>query len=342
MNSAALTIRGLAKSRGTRRVLDGVDLTVETGTVTAILGPSGAGKSTLLRAIAGLDSCDGGTITVGDETITAKTVNIPPEHRNIGMVFQDFSLFPHLTIMDNVMFGLRQGSKAARRERAIAMLALVHLDHRAHDYPHTLSGGEQQRIALARALAPAPSIILLDEAFSGLDSKLRAELRDATLSAIAAEGAAALMVTHDAEEAMYMADNLALMIDGAIIQSGPPAKVYLEPVSEGAARLLGQVNAWRGQVANGTMATPLGTFAKKDLDDGDAVFLIRPEGITISQDDTSVSAVTEAHVLGHCTALKVSEAGHIWHVRAPIDIAPKAGDHVRLTAMPGFYQVVRA
>ncbi|MGB7372619.1 ABC transporter ATP-binding protein [Pontixanthobacter sp.] len=342
MTEAALSICGLTKTRGSRRVLDTVDLTVEPGTVTAILGPSGAGKSTLLRAIAGLDNCDSGTIRNASALLTDGTIRIRPEQRGIGMVFQDFSLFPHLSVVDNVMFGLREGARTARRSRASAMLELVHLGHRAKDFPHTLSGGEQQRVALARALAPAPSAILLDEAFSGLDSELRAEVRDAALAAISAEGAAAVMVTHDAQEAMYMADTLALMIDGKIIQTGAPETVYLKPVSEAAARLLGDVNAWGGQVAHGIMKTPIGSFKAMACDDGDAVLLVRPETIALIGDNSAEFTVCEVHVLGHSAALTIASQTSTWHVRAPITSAPALGDRVRLKVAAGSCHIIPA
>lgn len=341
MTQAIMQISGLTKSRGARRVLDNVDLELRPGGVMAILGPSGAGKSTLLRAIAGLEDCDAGTISVSGETLTDGSAIVRPEHRNIGMVFQDFSLFPHLSIIENVMFGLRAGSATSRKDRATEMLALVHLDGRANDYPHMLSGGEQQRVALARALAPAPSTVLLDEAFSGLDKSLRAKLRDTALEAIAAQGAAALMVTHDAEEAMYMADTLALMIDGAIVQSGTPTDLYLKPASAAVAGLLGDVNSYDGTVKNGIFVTPFGEITASELTEGPATLLVRPEGILITADPSAESTVTEAHALGANLALTIeASTSQRWNVRAPIEIAIAPGQKVRTSLNPVFCQII--
>lgn len=341
MTHTVMHISGLTKSRGVRCVLDAVSLELQPGRVTAILGPSGAGKSTLLRAIAGLEDCDAGTISVPGEILTDGRVLIRPEHRNIGMVFQDFSLFPHLSIIENVMFGLRAGPVALRKNRATEMLEQVQLGSRANDYPHMLSGGEQQRVALARALAPAPSIVLLDEAFSGLDKGLRAQLRAIALKAIAAQGAAALMVTHDAEEAMYMADTLALMIDGRIVQSGTPTELYLRPVSAAAAGLLGDVNSYDGLVKDGTFVTPFGEIDASEMAEGPAQLLVRPEGVVITADPSAANTVKETHTLGANQALTIETPTSLrWTVRAPIELAIPAGQMVRTSLNPAFCQII--
>ncbi len=341
MTNPTLRATGLTKLRGGKRVLDNVDLTLEQGSVTAILGPSGAGKSTLLRAIAGLEDLESGTIESDTQILTNGGALVLPEHRNIGMVFQDFSLFPHLSVIDNVLFGLRRGSNEERRSRALAMLEQVHLAGRANDYPHMLSGGEQQRIALARALAPAPDMILLDEAFSGLDGKLRAELRDTALAAIAAQGAAALMVTHDAEEAMYMADTLALMIDGQIVQSGAPAELYSNPATASAARLLGEINECAGPVENGKVQTPFGTIdtAAKISDNGKA--LARPEGVGITLAPNGNYTALEVHALGANLAIRVEAPDStVWLAKTTIESAVKVGDRLQIELNPHFCTVV--
>lgn len=341
MTEAVLEIRNLTKTRGKRRVLDSVDLALNAGQVTAILGPSGAGKSTLLRAIAGLENCDSGTITVDQQELSNGAVIIRPEHRNIGMVFQDFSLFPHLSIIENVMFGLRTGSARSRRERGLEMLHLVHLEDRASDYPHMLSGGEQQRIALARALAPSPSTILLDEAFSGLDSKLRAELRDTALAAIAAQGAAALMVTHDAEEAMYMADTLVLMIDGAIVQSGSPKDLYLHPASARSARLLGEVNEWSGTVIDGEFISPFGRVDAQGQPDGPATLLVRPEGVVATSSASGSCRIRTTHSLGSSIALTIESAtAEHWRARVPVEYEWSLDQPVNTSLNPVFCHLV--
>lgn len=304
MSDIVIHAAGLTKNFGSRRVLDRVDLSLRRGRVTAVLGPSGAGKSTLLRTIAGLERVDSGTVESGGLMLTDGEVRIPPERRNIGLVFQDFALFPHLTVLENVMFGLRSGSRAERRSRAMEMLDLVRLANRTGAYPHALSGGEQQRIALARALAPAPQTVLLDEAFSGLDVWLRAELRETALTAISAVDAATLMVTHDAQEAMYMADDLALMIDGRIVQSGSPSRVYSHPVSAQAAHLLGDINEWHGQVRGGQVATPFGSVKNSLENEGrDVVVLVRPADITITKNPLGRFEIQDVRLLGDYTAV---------------------------------------
>lgn len=336
MTDVTIRARDLIKTRGDRRVLDAVDLTLQRGRVTAVLGPSGAGKSTLLRAIAGLEELDSGTIEASGQMLTDGKILTRPEHRSIGMVFQDFALFPHLSVLENVMFGLRSGTAKTRHVRAMTMLEQVHLAERANDYPHALSGGEQQRIALARALAPAPSTILLDEAFSGLDSELRAELRDTALAAIAAQGAAALMVTHHPQEAMYMADNLALMIDGAIVQAGPPTDVYLNPVSTEAARLLGEINQWTGPVQNGKVHTPFGTLKAGSAQDDTLVqILVRPEGVQVTDHEQGTHVVRQVHALGaNTSAILEAPTSERWLIRSPVEHSLTVGQKVRVDLKP--------
>ncbi|WP_299322170.1 ABC transporter ATP-binding protein [Parasphingopyxis sp.] len=343
MTDPLLSARSLTKSWYGRPVLRDVDLDLRKGQVTAVLGPSGAGKSTLLRAIAGLERVDSGTIACNGELLTDGAVRVQPEDRNIGIVFQDFALFPHLTALGNVLFGLRRHPRSARRDMAMAKLAAVELAEKANAYPHTLSGGEQQRVALARALAPEPEIILLDEAFSGLDARLREALRETTLAALKASGAAVLIVTHDATEAMFMADELALMVDGAIIQSGPPASVYRSPVATPAARLLGEVNEWSGRVESGALVTPFGSLAAPGLVDGAAATaLVRPEGVVLTSAEAGGYRIVGRHLLGASTVFAVAApGGDIWQARMATAIAPNT-DTVDITLDAGLASVAQA
>jgi iron(III) transport system ATP-binding protein len=343
MTDTVMTGRGLVKSHRGRRVLDTVDIDLKRGCITAILGPSGAGKSTLLRVMAGLEDLDSGEIAGSGQLLTNGQVIVPPEKRSVGLVFQDFALFPHLTALGNVMFGLRSGSAASRREIAMDRLVAVQMDDRADAYPHTLSGGEQQRVALARALAPEPEIVLLDEAFSGLDAHLRSELRDMAVRELKRSGAAVLVVTHDAEEALYMADELALMVDGAIIQSGTPSDVYLKPQSLSAARLLGEVNIWAGRVANGVLESPFGTVNADQIDEGgEASLLIRPEGVIL--DDAKPDgrfSVAEVHPLGATAAVKVqASSGECWQARVSTARRLKVGMMVSIELDTSLVNVV--
>ncbi|ODT86561.1 ABC transporter ATP-binding protein [Phenylobacterium sp. SCN 70-31] len=277
-----IRVQNVTKRYGDRTAVDRIDLELRPGRITALLGPSGCGKSTLLRLIAGLEVPDEGRILAGETLLAGPGTFIPPERRSVGLVFQDYALFPHLDVLQNVMFGLRDRPAVERRGRALALLEQLRLGARAGDWPHTLSGGEQQRAALARALAREPSVVLMDEPFSGLDPHLRAEVRATVLSALRDAGAAVLIVTHDAEDALLMADDLALMSHGAVIQRGTPEDCYLKPVSREAAGMLGDVNAVPVVVRAGQAETPFGTTPAPGIADGQAVLLVRPESLELA------------------------------------------------------------
>ncbi|MEO1551548.1 MAG: ABC transporter ATP-binding protein, partial [Pseudomonadota bacterium] len=230
-----------------RAVVDHVSLSLMPGQVTCLLGPSGCGKTTTLRMVAGIDTPDAGVIEIDGRPVCGSCAPVPPEGRGIGMMFQDFALFPHLTVADNVGFGLpsRTGDRAAR---IMGLLERVGLAHKAQAFPHQLSGGEQQRVALARAVAPKPSVMLMDEPFSGLDKRLRDGIRDETLQILRDEGAAVLLVTHEPEEAMRMADQIALMRGGRVVQVGGPYNIYNSPVDAEAAAFFSDINVIHGEV----------------------------------------------------------------------------------------------
>ncbi len=261
-----------------------VSLTVAAGQVTCLLGPSGCGKSTTLRMIAGVDTPDTGRILIDGAEVFGPTCNLPPEARGVGLMFQDFALFPHLTVAQNVAFGL-SGDRAARTARVENLLSRVDLAGFGPKHPHQLSGGEQQRVALARALAPRPRVLLMDEPFSGLDNRLRDGIRDATLEVLKAEGTAVLLVTHDPEEAMRMADEIALMRDGRIVQRGAPYNVYNAPVDKAAASFFSDVNVIRGTSRGALTETPFGAFLTPGHADGAEVdIVIRPQHLKIDFD----------------------------------------------------------
>ncbi|MFW5661201.1 MAG: ABC transporter ATP-binding protein [Oceanicaulis sp.] len=327
-----------------RPAVDGADLTLKCGRVTALLGPSGSGKSTLLRAIAGLERLDAGAVRFGGRLWSGEGVHLEPEMRRCGVVFQDYALFPHLSALDNVAFGLRKATRKDKRAEAMRRLDSVELAHRAGAYPHELSGGEQQRIALARALAPGPDVMLLDEPFSGLDRRLRGELRETTAAALRQSEAATLIVTHDAEEALALADSIALMSDGRIIQYGAPDRLYLKPASLAAARLLGDIEAFETVVKSGRAETALGTVEAGEIADGTPVLvLLRPEGVRVARADASgalADIASRRTAAGYVRLQCRLESGRLIEARASLADPVRPGDAVRLTLDAHFCSVV--
>ena len=265
-------------------VVNRVSLSIGAGECVCLLGPSGCGKSTTLRMIAGVETPDGGEIRLDGQVICGPGLYIEPEKRSIGLMFQDFALFPHLSVFENVAFGLK-ASKADKRHRVAELLDRVDMAGYDNAFPHELSGGEQQRIALARALAPRPKVMLMDEPFSGLDNRLRDGIRDDTLALLKEEGTAVLMVTHEPEEAMRMADRIVLMRDGQIVQSGAPYHVYNNPVDKAAAAFFSDINVLKGKVHGATTETPFGSFFAPGQPDGTEVeIVIRPQHLKIDFD----------------------------------------------------------
>lgn len=265
---------------GGTQVLHDISLEAEPGKVLCLLGPSGSGKSTLLRLAAGIEQQTSGCIKVNEKDVAGPELFLPPEKRPIGLVFQDFALFPHLSILENVRFGLTQLSREEANREALRALKRMGLEHYADAYPHLLSGGEQQRVALARALAPRPSILLMDEPFSGLDTRLRDAVRAETLSALRESGATAIIVTHDAEEAMRMGDKIALINKGRLEQVGAMSDLYHKPENLFAAAFFSELNAIESVAKDGQVETPLGTFdAPEGVDNGAVTVAIRLNGI---------------------------------------------------------------
>ncbi|MEC8091889.1 MAG: ABC transporter ATP-binding protein [Pseudomonadota bacterium] len=316
-----------------------VSFNVSEGEVVTLLGPSGCGKTTLLRLAAGLESPLQGEIWLDDRMVSDAGSVVAPETRGVGFMFQDYALFPHLNVLENVLFGLRDKGSAATR-RGLDVLAETSIEHLADSYPHELSGGQQQRVALARALAPRPSVILLDEPYAGLDSRLRERIRDQMLHVLKAAGTAALMVTHDAEEAMFMSDNIIVMRDGQVQQTGRPVNLYCQPNSAFVAEFFGEVNRLEGQVSNGRIETVLGTFDAPDrMRDGDAAsIVIRHEALNIEPNGTGEVAnafVMEARLLGRASVIHLSVPTGTselhFHARVPGLNSLQTGSPVRVT-----------
>ena len=276
-----------------RAVLSDIALSIPPGRITCLLGQSGCGKSTLLRIISGVDRPDpGGRILVGGTEIVGPTRFVEPEDRKIGFMFQDYALFPHLSVARNLAFGLRHLPRTARRARVIQVARRIGIEHLLDRYPHSLSGGEQQRVALARALAPEPAILLMDEPFSNLDQGLREKVRRETVDILRRIGTTAIIVTHDPQEALAVGDLIVLMRAGRIEQVGTPFEIYDRPRSAYAAEFMGPCNRLTGLWSGGRIETPIGTFpARLDLPDGSlALACIRPQALSIGPDGQGISA----------------------------------------------------
>lgn len=277
---AGLTFEGVSLRFGETAALTDIDLAIQPGEVVALLGHSGCGKTTLLRVAAGLERPDLGRVLIDDWVACDDRSFLPPEKRGVGLVFQDYALFPHLSNESNVMFGLTALSRKAASDEARSALARVGLERHAGRAPAELSGGEQQRVALARAIAPRPGILLMDEPFSGLDARLRDIVRDETLAVLRETRATAIVVTHDPEEAMRIADRIVLMRGGRILQEGRAQELYDTPSSLFAARFFSALNEIGGFVRSGRAQTPLGSFPADHLTEGtEIVAAIRPRGV---------------------------------------------------------------
>ena len=279
--AARLTFEAVERTFDDTIAVAGVSLDIAPGEVVCLLGPSGCGKTTLLRIAAGIERPTGGRVLINDQEVAGPQRFVPPEERNVGLMFQDFELFPHLTIVQNVAFGLKQLPAAEARREALALLARVGLEHYADQHPHILSGGEQQRVALARALVPRPAVMLMDEPFSGLDIQLRERLQEGTLELLRETRATSMIVTHHPEEAMRLGDRIAVMRAGRIVQIGRAEDLYRHPVDLFVARLFSEINEIPWQVAGGGLATPLGTFPANGVPDGKAVLCIRQRAIKL-------------------------------------------------------------
>jgi iron(III) transport system ATP-binding protein len=292
-----LTLTNVQKSFHTGHlVVNNVSFTIAQGAIAAILGPSGCGKTTTLRVIAGFERPDAGHIMLAGRTLFDQHTDVPPEARGIGFVFQDYALFPHLNVLQNVMFGLR-GNPKTRLERARAVISMVGLNIFEKRMPHQLSGGQQQRVALARALAPGPHLVLLDEPFSSLDAGLRESTRGEVREILRSTGATAVLVTHDQEEAMSFADQLLVMRDGKLEQSGAPESVYTEPRTAFVANFLGKTNLIAARVRGGIAHTALGEVRVPNAD-GATMLSIRPEDLGFA--DVGVPAeVVSREFKGH-------------------------------------------
>ncbi|MFO7777904.1 MAG: ABC transporter ATP-binding protein [Nitriliruptoraceae bacterium] len=329
----ALRCVGLTKRYGELVAVDRVDLEVPRGSLTALLGPSGCGKTTVLRLVAGLLDPDEGAIEIDGQLVTGPGVAVAPERRNVGMVFQDYALFPHLDVARNVAYGLRKLPRHQRADRVASALRLVGLETLGQRLPTELSGGQQQRVALARALAPEPDLILLDEPFSNLDASLRAAVREEVRTILHAAEQTAVFVTHDQEEALSLADQVAVMDRGRVHQVAAPQTLYTEPATRFVAEFVGEADVLPGTRAGRYLVdTPIGRLpSDRALRAGEVTVVVRPESLQLRRAEHGLGVVTALSYFGHDQLVTVEVAGgyQLRSRRGPgLDLA--RGDRVRL------------
>jgi iron(III) transport system ATP-binding protein len=329
----ALRCIGVGKRFGTIVVTNDLNLEVAPSEICALLGPSGCGKTTTLRLVSGFEQLDTGTITIGGRVVAnagkGQAQFLPPEQRRVGMVFQDYALFPHLSVRDNVAFGLDRKQESAADEA----LALVGLESCGARMPGQLSGGQQQRVALARALAPQPDILLLDEPFSNLDAGMRGRVRAEVRGILRAAGATAILVTHDQEEAFTLADRVAVMLDGRIAQVGTPEEVYLRPRDRAVANFLGGAQYLPGTAMGTYVECVLGNISLYSPANGRVSVVVRPEAVCLvpAEGDGAPGTVRGRQFLGNSVLLSVDlDEGCVIAVRTDPYSAPIVGERVRV------------
>ena len=336
--AAELAFEGVERRYGEQMALKGVSFTVASGEIVCILGPSGCGKTTLLRIASGIERPTAGRVLINRQEVAGPNCFVTPEKRNVGLMFQDFALFPHLSILDNVTFGLSALPREEAVRQAMSMLARVGLQHYADQYPHILSGGEQQRVALARALVPRPAVVLMDEPFSGLDVHLRDSMQEQTLELLRETRATAVIVTHNREEAMRLGDRVAVMRSGRLMQIGAAEELYRTPADLFVARLFSDINEITYPVRGGKIATPIGSFDVPGVADGDsAILCLRQRSIYLRPKGTGLyGRILHVRFLGDVAHLDVGIKGfeHSLKVRVLETVAPAKGAEVGIEINP--------
>lgn len=332
-----LSVENLYKSfAGGPPVVSGLDFEVEDGEIFALLGPSGCGKTTTLRILGGFERQDQGCIRYADRVLCGDDRHVPAEQRGIGFVFQDYALFPHLSVLDNVLFGLRHWKRRERVPRAQEVIRLVGLSGFEDRLPRQLSGGQQQRVAIARTIAPKPSLVLLDEPFSNLDALLRQSTRQEIRSVLKSTGMTAVLVTHDQEEALSFADRVAVMRGGKIEQVGTPEEVYYRPRTLFVAQFLGRTNLLMSEAAGKVAETPLGTLTIDRSADGNVLLSLRPEHLALDDPDARPDAlagrVLAREFKGHDITFRVEVDGSEYLAHTHNRISYQPGDVVAIYA----------
>lgn len=334
----ALALQNVRHNYGNKIAVADMSWSAARGETICLLGHSGCGKTTLLRLIAGIERPAGGRILIDDEEVSGPSRFMEPEQRRVGLVFQDYALFPHLSVLDNVLFGLRNHDRAANRTLALQALERVHMAHHAGSYPHTLSGGEQQRVALARALSPQPRLLMMDEPFSNLDRRLRDRIREETMALLRDTGTTTVVVTHDPEEALRIADHIVLMRDGRVEQNGRSEQVWRHPASLFTARFFSDLNELVATRRRGVIDTPLGQFAAPGVDGTRVRLCVRPQDLRLMTGPGAIRGrVVERLFLGDTEQLRIAVPGldQALLMRRPESVASCVGDEVMLGIRDG-------
>mgnify|MGYP000253551395 CR=1 FL=1 len=330
-----IVLEQVSKAYGPRPAVCDLSLTVAAGELLVLLGPSGCGKTTTLRLIAGFEQPDSGRIILANRCV-AGPCWVPPEQRGVGMVFQDGALFPHLTVAENVAFGLATWPRAARAARVQAVLSLVGLADLAGRYPHQLSAGQQQRVALARALAPQPAVLLLDEPFANLDADLRSQMRQEVARILRQTGVTAVLVTHDQEEALVLADRVAVLHQGRLEQVGRPEEVYERPATRFVADFLGQADFLPGLAQNGTVLTEIGALPTATAHQGPVEVVIRPETVRLAPAPDGPAVIADRQFRGSQTLYQIRlPSGQALHSSQPSTVRYPVGLRVRVWVESG-------
>ena len=335
-----LDVKELSHSFGDKEALTNLNFSIENNSIVSVLGPSGCGKTTLIRLIAGLEQIQKGEIFLEKSLVANKNLNVPPEKRPISYVFQDFALFPHMTVLENVSFAA--GSKSNKKQLIDQVIHLAKVENFLEKYPHSLSGGEQQRVALARSIAVQPKLLLLDEPFSDLDINLKREIIDDTLHLINSLESSAIVVTHNAEEAMFLSDAILVMEKGKLIQIGTPHDIYFKPSNLYVASLFGETNIFQSKVEDNTCLTPLGRIKTSNLSNNqDVDVVVRPEAIKLNLEKSPLlnpnsGVVVDSKFLGnsaiiHMTVNDEKNNKHHIHSKVMGNFLPPAASSVSVT-----------